>query len=277
MRLYNALSDIKGQFHFDVKDFYGPKDIVVQVNTTKDSTCHFEVFNPFSEKYGKQQYAPALELSTRLQEDLSQRHLEMQLQITYFARHRSVFRSPGVDSIAFYGKPNEQYFLDDFTRFKVMEEVMREYVPVVMVRRRQKKFHFLVLDHQYKAFLRDDPMVLLDGVPVFNTDKIMGYDPLKIKQLDVVSSRFISGNMVYQGIVSYHTYRGDMHGFRLDPQALMQEYEGLQLQREFYCPTYAAQEERNSRLPDFRNLLYWAPDIHTAADGKSKVAFYTSD
>jgi len=32
-----------------------------------------------------------------------------------------------------------------------------------------------------------------------------------------------------------------------------------------------------SRLPDFRNLLYWTPDIKTGENGKQQVSFYTSD
>ena len=32
-----------------------------------------------------------------------------------------------------------------------------------------------------------------------------------------------------------------------------------------------------SRLPDFRNLLYWNPEVTTSATGAANLSFYTSD
>jgi uncharacterized protein YfaS (alpha-2-macroglobulin family) len=55
------------------------------------------------------------------------------------------------------------------------------------------------------------------------------------------------------------------------------EYEGLQYQREFYSPVYETKDQISSRLPDFRNVLYWSPDIHTDAQGKAEINFFTSD
>jgi uncharacterized protein YfaS (alpha-2-macroglobulin family) len=49
------------------------------------------------------------------------------------------------------------------------------------------------------------------------------------------------------------------------------------LQREFYSPAYENPEQVNSRLPDFRTLLYWAPDLKTDASGKQALSFYSSD
>jgi hypothetical protein len=120
-------------------------------------------------------------------------------------------------------------------------------------------------------------LVLIDGVPVFNVEKIVAFDPLKIKKLDVVTSRYFQGARAYPGIVSYQTYDGDLAGFQLDPGSLIVEYQGLQLQRQFYAPIYETPEQAASRLPDFRSLLYWSPDIKTEANGSAGMSFYTSD
>ncbi|WP_242920592.1 hypothetical protein [Pontibacter liquoris] len=276
IRLYNATSNAQGLLRFEVKDFFGPKEIVLQTDFRKDSTYHFEVLSPFSEKYTSHEQ-PAFRLSPALAAELTSRHLAMQVQQAYSGRYLDRFRAPGIDSSAFYGTPDATYLLDDYTRFKVMEEVMREYVPGVQVRRRRDGFHFMVHDATNKSIFQDDPMVLLDGVPVFDIDKIMAFDPLNIRRLDVMTRQYIQGPLLYNGLVSYTTYRGDLAGFQLDPRALLQEYEGLQLQREFYSPVYNTQLQRQSRLPDFRNLLYWDPALQTDAQGKGAVRFFTSD
>ncbi|TXK48605.1 hypothetical protein FVR03_07865 [Pontibacter qinzhouensis] len=276
IRLYTSESDSNGEVQFEVKNFLGSKEIVLQTDFRKDSTYHVEVFNSFSEKYAARPL-PAFYVPEPWQPALALRHREVEAQQLYFGAYRNLFRAAGADSIAFYGQPDQQYYLDDYTRFKVMEEVMREYVSGVMVRKRRGSFHYLVVNKPYKTYFKNDPLVLLDGVPVFDIDKIMAFDPLAIKRLDVITGTFLQGKNLHEGVVSYATYKGDLAGFPLDTRALLLEYEGLQREREFYAPTYITPEQKQSRLPDFRNLLYWNPEIETKADGKAQVSYFTSD
>jgi uncharacterized protein YfaS (alpha-2-macroglobulin family) len=55
------------------------------------------------------------------------------------------------------------------------------------------------------------------------------------------------------------------------------DYDALQMKREFYSPVYQTPQELSSRMPDFRTLLYWSPDIKTDNTGKREITFYTSD
>jgi hypothetical protein len=276
LRFYNATSDAQGQVLFVLKDYFGSRDLVLQTDYTRDSTYHLQLQHPFSERYTARQVAPFM-LDDTYRSELTDRHMQLQVNHAYHGAQRDRFRAPGIDSSAFYGIPAERYLLDDYKRFKVMEEVMREYVPGVQVRVRDRSFHFMVMNRPHKSIFRQNPMVLLDGVPVFNIDKIMAFDPLKVKQLDVITSRFFHGPQTYEGLVSYQTYNGDLAGFELGPHALMQAYEGLQLQREFYAPAYDTPEQKRSRLADFRNLLHWAPEIKLASGETGQVSFYTSD
>ena len=68
-----------------------------------------------------------------------------------------------------------------------------------------------------------------------------------------------------------------MPDFQLDTRATISDFEGLQLKREFYSPVYETAAQTESRLPDFRNVLYWSPDIKINAEGKKIISFYTSD
>jgi hypothetical protein len=121
--------------------------------------------------------------------------------------------------------------------------------------------------------LDSDPLVLVDGVPIFNMNKVFAVDPLKVRKLEVVPYRYYYGPTELEGIFSFTTYKGDLGGVELDPRAVVIDYEGLQLQREFYSPVYDTEQQASSRIPDFRNLLYWTPTVN-AAEG---VSFYTSD
>ena len=80
-----------------------------------------------------------------------------------------------------------------------------------------------------------------------------------------------------EGILSYTTYKGDLGGAEMDPHAVVLDYEGLQLQREFYSPKYENAQNGSRRLPDFRNLLAWDPNIVIGKSGETQISFYSSD
>lgn len=275
-RLYTATSDENGRVRFEAQNLYGLRELMVQTNPQTDSMYRVEILNPFSVHH-RATVVPPLVLSEAARSDLSKRSLHVQVQNAYFRKQLSTYRMPAADSVSFYGKANETYKLDDYTRFKVLEEVMREYVPGVLVRRRNDGFHFLVVDNVNGGVFTKNPMVLLDGFPVFNINKLMAIDPLTIQKLEVFTSRYMQGAMTYEGLVNYTTYKGDLGGFQPDANVLVQEYEGLQWQREFYSPRYETAAEKQSRLPDARNLLYWNPSVATTVDGNKTIEFYTSD
>jgi len=273
----SSMSNKKGQLQFDIKNFYGSNEIVVQPDNQKDSSYRVDILNPFSEKFSAVA-VPAFNLSEEFREDLLSRSIGMQVQNAYLTDNLQRFDMPNMqDSTAFYGAPDYKFFLDDYTRFNTMEEVMREYITGVSLRKRQQKFYFRMMNDPYRLFFDDDPLILLDGVLVFDADKIITMNPLKVKKIEVVNRKYYLGPMVSSGVVSFTTYKGDLEGFQFDPNALVLEYEGLQLQREFYSPTYETEKQINSRMPDFRNLLLWSPDIKTDVYGKKQIHFYSSD
>jgi hypothetical protein len=200
----------------------------------------------------------------------------MQVHNTYEQEKLSRFAIPAIDTFPFYGKPYKVYKLDDYTRFTTMEEVLREYVPEVAIRRWGGQLHLKVFDFDIRDFYPTDPLILLDGVKVDNRI-LLNYDPLKVNKLEVITNKFIKGEFIYQGIVNFTTYHGDMQDLKLDSRAVILDYEGLQLKREFYSPVYKTEQQALSRLPDFRNLLYWSPNVQTDGSGQTTVEFYTSD
>ena len=275
IQLYTTISQADGGLLFEVPGWVGPQQLVAQTDTQRDSLYRLELFSSFSRQYAPGVAQP-LSLSEHWAASLLRRHVQAEVQ-QHYPDGRPVPRAaPARDSVAFYGQPTERYLLDSYTRFPTMEDIMREYVPGVLVRQRKDGFHLLVPDNATREVM-ENPLVLLDGVPIFNTNQVMAFDPLKVQRLDVVMSHYVSGATTYPGIVSFSTYKGDLAGFPLNPHALLQEYEGVQDQREFYAPRYDSPVAAQSRQPDFRNLLYWNPEVSTTPGAGAKLSFYTSD
>jgi len=270
--LYIARSDSAGQLLFNTRNFYDLREIVVQTNHLLDSTYRIEVTNPFAEPGGTRT-AP-LTISEGLKNALIDNSINMQVQNIFAASRLKQFNPPNTDSIAFYGFPTKTYLLDNYTRFTTMEEVLREYVTSIGVSKRQGKFSIRMYNGDQDL---GSPLILLDGVPVFDADKIFKFDPLKVKRLDVVSTNYRYGPGFFNGIMNFTTYKGAGTTYEIDPRALVVDYEGLQQERRFYSPVYDSDAQISSPVPDFRTALYWDPAAYTPAAGKTSFVFYTGD
>ncbi len=267
--VYTSRSDANGLVSYEMKHFVGGQKVL----TVADSVHRLELLSPFSAERTTATW-PTLRLAPSVERNLLARSVGMQVQnVFYEDRYAPI----SFDSSAFFGKADETYFLDDYTRFPVMEEVMREYVPGVMVRKQKGNFKFYLLDLVNKRPIYETPMILLDGVPIFDVNKIMSYDPLKVQKLEVVTRKFYHGLSTFPGIVSYTTYKGDLDGFELDPNYVYVNYEGIQQQREFYSPRHDYTRESEARLPDQRTLLYWNANLTTESGTAQNPQFFTSD
>jgi len=273
----SAISDEEGRVKFEMKDFYGSREVIVQTNPLMDSLFRVDIVNPFLESYTNVPLPPFMP-PLGYSETLTDKSVAVQALNRYAGEKLKVFHFPAaVDTNTFYYKPDYSYRLDDYVRFTTMEEVMREYVVLMLVKKRSSHFHLPLFDLLHNQFFEMDPLILLDGVPVFDLNKLIALDPLKVRKLETLQRKYFLGGIDYDGIMNWITYKGDLGGYTLDPNATVIDYEGLELQREFYAPTYETAKDAASHLPDFRNVLYWSPVLPTDRPGKGGLSFYSSD
>jgi hypothetical protein len=245
-----AVTDSFGIARFSIKNIYGLKKLIFQANTPEANFYRMELLSPF--------FAPSTNsaisyLPFDQQQLLEKYSVNMQVQNIYSADSMRIFYAHNTkDTLPFYGKTMYSYNLDDYTRFTTMDEPRKE-------------------------FNEDDLLVLWDGLPLQDPHNIFKFDPLRVKRLEVLPRRIAAGESLFKGIASFTTYNSDLSGYSLNADMLSTDYEGLQLQREFYSPSYETAEQLNSRIPDYRNTLYWSPNVITNNKGETKVGFYTSD
>ncbi|MFT3676166.1 MAG: hypothetical protein QM781_09735 [Chitinophagaceae bacterium] len=272
-----ARSNSEGYISFEVNNYYGPGEIVMKVVSDSMSKYRIDVASPFAENRLNQQL-PLVVLDKKQEEVLIQRSIAMQAQNLFLADSLRHFLSPALrDTLPFYGKAEYIYKMDDYKRFSTVEETFREYVFPTTIAMRNGKPNIVVHDGLYGQAYDENVLVLLDGIPLADHNKIFGYDPIKLKRLDVVTRRYVLGAAAFAGIISFETYKGKFDAFDLDPSVIMVDYEGLQLRREFYAPDYAKAGATGNRLPDMRTTLQWIPSQVIPASGKSEIQFYTSD
>lgn len=273
----NCVSDSNGRLVFDVKRIAGTENIILQYPNTQPGSYRFEIDHPFLDPEKSDSITYAF-MPLEWKKQVEERVTASQLQAAFYNRKKESFFLPGFnDSSAFFGKPDKTYLLDDYTRFASMEEVLREYVSEIQVRKIEGNFRLRMLNIPYKLYFDENPLVLVDGVPVFDMNKVIALDPLKVRKLDILARKFYLGSLAFNGIAAFSTYNGDLGNLTLDSSVVIMDYPGLQLERQFNMPDYSDSMTKEDRKADLRNLLYWNPDIQLQKGRKENLSFYASD
>jgi len=271
----STISDSIGRLRFQLNNFKNDGQIIVQAANLDNTNNKIEIENPFVAKNYFLSNSDPIFVKTLPKSNLALLHRNVQVQNLYTPQFTNQIQASKKDTNAFYYKPDRTYFLDDYARFTTLEEVIREYVTPVSLVKKKGKYQLYVYDEAYKKFFESNPLVLLDGVVIQDIDKFLEYDPLKIRKLEVVSRTYYLGNIAYSGIINFTTYKGKLEAFEIDPKAVVLNYSGLQDRRIFAAPVYETQDQIDSRIPDFRQLLCWNPNVKI--DKKLSTSFYSSD
>lgn len=270
-------SNPDGSFVAEIKNFIGGTHLIAQTNPLNDSVYRIQINDPFSKKYSSTSVG-LLSKPVSYPATLLKQSIGMQVQNIYLPRQINQLRYPAyTDTSAFYNTPDAYYNLDNYVRFTTIDEVLREYVTLVAVRRRGKEVYLPTIDLQTNQFFSGSPINLLDGVPVFNFSKFFEFDPLKINTLEVVARNYIYGKSMFDGILNWKTYAPSINNYALESNALILDYPGLQMERVFFSPDYSDALQQESRMPDFRNVLNWTPEIKLISGKAYSGKFYTSD
>ena len=275
-QFYNSTSNSKGQLRFYTRKFFNTGEIIVQPGCESESSFRFELNNPFCGNYSSR-LVPDFVLSEKGRLEIAEYHIDVQVQNIYSGKAIGRIHEPPADTLAFFGKPDLTYFLDAYTRFGTMEEVLREYVEGITLHRKKNNFSVQLVNMYQHISFEKEPLVLFDGVPICDFNKVMVYDPLLVKKIEMINQKYYLGENQYDGILSLTTYKGNYSDLKPEANSMIIDYEGLQKQKEFYSPVYETEPQKTNRLPDFRNLLFWSPNTKTDSLGRGRVSFYTSD
>lgn len=263
-------TDHQGNFDVLVHELYGQKPVIFQAGG--NSVQLKDAFDARRDGTLVHDFVPG----KTVEQTLTASNVHTQVQKVFYPADEFSRIEP--DTSRFYGRPTIAYNLDDYVRFPTLEDVFREYVPGVIVRRPAgRKSQVFVVDNAKELFFDKEPLILLDGLPVLNTDMLLSTDASTVKRVAVVNQKYFMGDVVYNGILDISTYKGNLGAFDIDPTAVVIDYDGLQRSRIFNSPDYSTAESRTSRMPDFRNMLYWNPNVETDASGNQMIRFFTSD
>jgi hypothetical protein len=266
-------TDQNGNFVMIVDRLPESSAMIFQILDDDIKNYTLKIENPFLYDYSKFQQE-ALSLDTGLRAVIDERNVYTQIENAYYvAKENSL---PATSSPSFYNLPDKIYRLDDFTRFPTMEDIFREYVPEVILKRTKGTFSLHVVSPHSGFPHSKEPLTLIDGVPILNINTLMAYDPLKIERIELVRDKYFYGPLEVDGILSLKTYNAAVEDLPL-LNSHRENLVKMQSGRVYSFPDYLVDKLKLERVPDYRLQLYWNPNVSVTKDHNTTVDFYTSD
>ena len=269
VRVFGGMTDDNSRIQFFTRRITGMQEMAISTISVSDKKYTVEIETPFAPHSPEK--IPGFLLDTEWEEQLLQRSVGMQVQYAYTMDSMS-----RVDTTYSYfrWKPDRSYILDEYTRFTTMEEIVIEFIPAMRFLHFDNRSFLSVLLNENAFFSSGSTLVLLDGIPIIDHKIIFNYNPLLVYKIDVYKDKFVFGNKHYEGMVFLTTYKQDYPGLVTDESTHIFDYEGTQVHRYFYSPSYM---EEDSKTPDYRHTLLWMPDVETGGKQSLSVPFRTSD
>lgn len=268
-------TDENGNFNFIVNTS-GLNEIVIQPLFPDQNGYYVELKQSFSNKFSD--YKPSVfYLDSSKINEINNVIVSKQINNIY-----EPFRKNGRNIIPeerpdFFGKPSNTIRLSDYIELTTIREVVKEIIPNVYTLKQDAGYDFKLINKFRDQPFENKPLILVDGVPIYDFEKVLNINSKEVEWVDVLNTRYFFSEYVFDGIVSFITKKGNLSAMEFDNSVFRQVYETYQNPKNFYSPDYSTDIMQKSTIPDFRNTLYWNPDLHTGTDGKTELEFYTSD
>ena len=263
--LYSSVVDNDGMIKFVTNNIYGTKEMVCEIEDNDLARCHIELISPFVSP--KLKGIPALQMAPSIKEDLQRRGLSVQLCRSFSADTLASLMPirenpliPSYDAI--------EYKLDDYKRFPVMRELFIEFINEIKVRRVDGKEQLKVkthLEERVSLFDKNNSLIMVDGIPVFDHLQVIEYDPLLVESVVVYPYKYYTGWRSFCGMANFVTYKKNLPGIKFNDGVRVVQFKGCSYPMAFTC------QEIGEDFPDYRELLYWHPQIKLPAGESSAI------
>lgn len=272
-QLHPRTSQADGNFLFALDPLVGTHPIAIIADPAEQAELDIRLRQDFSREYPSMPRL-SLGLDSSHQELLTELWTHAQVAQRYLPVSQAA--APATSSVSFaWEKPLITQLLEDFIEIPTLEEVIEEIIPAVSVRRNKEGAALLVFDDQ-RQMSYENPLILLDNLPIFNVAALLKIKPSEVAQINVYNRRYLWGETWVEGIVQIETKAGDYGGMSLPDHTVFLRYEGFSAALPFPAPDYSVENSSAAHLPDFRNTLYWNPAVNLTPQA-THLPVFTSD
>lgn len=268
-----CVSDENGGFNFFLKHATGDAEIILQaasssnnafvirtelnsLNMDKELGIGTKILNPEQSKF----------ISTIIQANF----INKLFNSTRFTSGNT-FQMPARYSVPFYGIPTTRVTPAEFFDLPNFKEISRELLNGFQYRTQNNDISFRLLNLNQGNFFSNEPLRLLNGIPVFKNSYFIDLKSTDINYIDIVQSERVFGDLQLNGVLSVSLVDKSNSWLAQQPGIFSFTIPCLQPEKQ---AKYSRPQKLNSGEPDIRQNYLWEK-LPVTED--KKFEFYLSD
>lgn len=270
-------TDANGEFIFTLNDLHGMQDVFLSPVQRTEKAVNYEIMinQDFDHRYPAFNNTP-FPYNEDYKSFLEELNTNAQLNLAFHSQANEESTLNDRRRHHLFGKERISRNLDDYVELDEMWDVLYEVIPHVRPVKKQNEYQIKIMDDNSNT-LPGSPLVLLDNIPIFDVKKIMDLHPSQVDKIEVIDRTYLLGSYAINGVMLITTKTQNFGGTEFPEAAVFSEYQTLTPSPQFNEMTYDKEiDEKTRRIPDFRNLLYWNPQLKIEGDDVA-FHFFTSD
>ncbi len=268
IHIYKSRAD--GSFLFSLNNFEKKQDLFLCPMIEESDEMEIKINSDFAPKF-PDIIAPPLSVDSTEIPFIKQELIAQETAKTFQTPHLSEGKKRNPLPYPF-SNPPISILLDDYVETPTLAMVFKEIVPNAYLYKHHGKYILSLYDEDRETHYKK-PLILVDNLPIFDLDELLKLSPKKIERIDVYPQPFILGNNNINGLLMIRTFTPNFGGIPMPKSSNFLEYETLSRPSDYHPQIYSNPKQINSRIPDFRSLLYWESRLKN----RSPNTIYTSD
>jgi len=271
-------TDDDGTFYFIIDEFYAGKALYLSVFNETPDFQDLEIIVDdkfFSSKFDPQSFAVHPKLDDYIEECKLIKRAQKAYNIKYI-RETNGETEPKTGTPYLYRTPVVTIKLADYVPMDNFLDISNEIIPVLRIQKQKYSYITRIVSARTRSLLLREPQFFLDGIYIPNLGDIINLSSEDLDRIEVVNLPWALGSLEFSGIVALYSKKDNYKN--LNQQSGHTIISGISSTNGYQMnfPLYESSKVKDN-FPDFREVLYWMPNIEFTKSQTTSVEFYTSD
>ena len=277
-----SFTDTTGRFYFLLDRWYNNKELILQIKGDAPYQENTEIRTD-NRSVRKPDVPPVrITLDNSLKTFLRDR-LTINLINSSFGKNYYSDENPDINECVhsgydFFGKPDAVIYPSDYVDLPDFNEIHKNLIPYVKFRAdKNGAYTVQVPSIETHMYLRgENALVLVNNVPLFEYGMLSDLNSRKIEKIKICLRMMMYGDMQISGIISIFANEDFLPSLAKDNKVVQIRNDVVKRNKGLILQDYQDSNGSGAKIPDFRQTLYWDPDVRINGDNL-EIEFYTSD
>jgi hypothetical protein len=174
---------------------------------------------------------------------------------------------------SFYGVPDHLLYPADYEAMNNFREMTINYLYNVRLKKGKEGNRLFMVDYENKELQEQNAFLLINSVPIFDFNVIEAFNTSTINKIETKNAHIVYGELNLYGILSLEL-NPKLASVIFSTQHL-QSHENNVMVYENFSP-FIPNAVNSERIPDFRQILYWNPEIILDNNNETNIEFTAS-